>query len=198
LKSVTTLYDEFYKDIGFDRAPLFEHIRNNYVPRTVLYPGSSIHITPSFYFQHVVYIDISNLSQQFFEKINDVYDLINSYKTTKQRHHIDYLNLDFTQPLPLRGQSYDLIISLFSGNQIQYCERYLKPNGIVLTTSLFSDDDYLSHLDQFRLIESFMIKKGKIVVMQKRNRTNNSKLKREGNRFIYQDNEVYYIYQKHK
>ena len=68
----TSSYDRFYSALNFDRSGLFELIKDEYGCGTVLYPGCSIHITPSFYFQHTVYVDISETAKKFFED-NQIY-----------------------------------------------------------------------------------------------------------------------------
>ena len=63
---ITGPYNRFYSALNFERAGLFKLIKDEYGCNTVLYPGCSIHITPSFYFQHVVYVDISEAAKDFF------------------------------------------------------------------------------------------------------------------------------------
>ncbi|MFY9218197.1 MAG: hypothetical protein WBJ30_01445 [Tepidanaerobacteraceae bacterium] len=73
-------HKRFYVDINFHRTGLFETLKKEYGCNTVLYPDSSIHITPSFYFQHVVYVDISEMAKEFFSDIHSILDYINSKK----------------------------------------------------------------------------------------------------------------------
>jgi len=89
-------YKTFYVDINFDRARLFEIVKKEYDCNTVLYPGCSIHITPSFYFQHVVYVDISNVAKEFFNDIHNILDYINSNKKYKQSAYVQFIHGDYT------------------------------------------------------------------------------------------------------
>jgi hypothetical protein len=59
-------YKAQYIDLNIERAALFKAIRDQYHCRDVLYPGCSVHITPSLYFPHVVYVDQSDAAAQFF------------------------------------------------------------------------------------------------------------------------------------
>jgi hypothetical protein len=55
-----------YADLGFERSELFAFLQEEYHPVEVLYPGCSIHITPGFYFPHVVFVDRSPSTLSFF------------------------------------------------------------------------------------------------------------------------------------
>lgn len=191
-------YNKYYRNINFERKQVFSYVNNKYRCKSVIYPGCSIHITPSFYFSHVIYIDKSSLSKQFFSEIEDVYNLIYRYKKNGQKSYIKYINIDFTKKLPLLENNYDCLISIFSGKQIEYCEKYLQSNGIVITTSLFSDDKYLFQSSKYRFEEAFQVKKDKIKNIDDniKVKTKVSKLKKQSDGFIYEDNETYYIYRK--
>ena len=78
--SVASLYDKHYQSIGFERAGLFELIQKQFLCETALYPGCLIHITPSFYFAHVVYVDHNPLSREFFSQKEQVAAFIHHYK----------------------------------------------------------------------------------------------------------------------
>lgn len=77
-------YHRFYSALNFDRAGLFKLIKDEYGCATVLYPGSSIHITPSFYFQHLVYVDISEKAKEFFQDSENILTFVSSNKKYKQ------------------------------------------------------------------------------------------------------------------
>lgn len=197
MQSSEYLYNKFYRSIGFERREVFEYIKKVYSPKTVLYPGSSIHITPSFYFQHVVYIDNSELSQTFFQNIQETNEIIYQNKIDKNSHYFKFIYKDFTKELLLRENSFDLLISLFSGQQIQYCQKYLKVNGLILATDLFSGLEYMSGSNKYLLIDSFFIRNSKVITEQNRkSKHKSSKLKKTHIGFEYQDNETYFLYKK--
>lgn len=190
-------YNQFYREIGFERAEIFSYIKEEFESKMVLYPGSSIHITPSFYFEHVVYIDRSDLAAAFFKERAQVEELIGGNRSYKRSPHFQYLKMDFTGELGLRLESYDLLISLFSGKQIEYCHRYLKKGGLILTNSLFSDNETLKDSSLFTLERAFKVQKGKVVELEESEAgPGRSRLVRENRGFSYRDDELYYIYRK--
>lgn len=136
-------YKRFYVDINFDRAGLFETLKKEYGCNTVLYPGCSIHITPSFYFQHVVYVDISKAAKEFFKDIHNILDYINSNKKYKQSAYVQFIHGDYTEPLPVREENYDLLIALYAGGITQSCKKYVKFGGIILTNNHHRDAEEL-------------------------------------------------------
>lgn len=56
-------YWKFYESIGFERTGLFECLRNEFGDGSVLYPGSSSHISHSLVFSNVIYVDRSEVSE---------------------------------------------------------------------------------------------------------------------------------------
>jgi hypothetical protein len=191
-------YNQFYKSIEFERKGLFELIKKEFNPKTVLYPGCSIHVTPSFYFNYVVYVDRSDLSKEFFNNETQVSQLINGTKNYKESSFWQYKDKDFQFDLDLNENYFDLLISIFSGKMINYCEKYIKQGGIILTTSLFSDNESIINNDDFELIGMIWCsnKKYKIDYDLKTRTKNKSRLRRKNNGFEYVDNEDYYIYRK--
>lgn len=191
-------YDQLYRSIGFERSGLFGLIKMEFNPKTVIYPGCSIHVTPSFYFNHVVYIDKSQLAIDFFTDVNIVTDLINKNKTYKESSYWKFVPGDFQIDSGLRYSSFDLLLSLFSGKLIDYCERYIKSGGLILTNSLFSDNDSIKDRNDFKLLGLIKCNNQKYSIdyndyMPKLSK---SKLRSKNNGFEYIDNESYYLYRK--
>jgi hypothetical protein len=128
------LYQKYIIDHGLERAGLFKTLRKRYEgATTVLYPGSSAHITPSFYFPHVVYVDKGHLPRQFFADIGEVLKFVETKKQYQRSAFVRYLDADFTEPLPLREGSFDLLISLYAGGISKPCSRFIKIGGLLLT-----------------------------------------------------------------
>lgn len=159
-------YKRFYQDMNFEREGLFEILKEEYACNTVLYPGCSIHITPSFYFQHVVYVDISETAKKFFDDINIVLDYINGNKKYKQSAYVQFIHGDYTGQLPLREGNYDLLIALYAGEITQSCMKYVKPGGIILTNNHQKDAEKLL-MDSSITLDGLIYKKGKKYVIEK-------------------------------
>ncbi|MFC1569898.1 hypothetical protein ACFL4L_06650 [bacterium] len=193
-------YQKHYHNIGFDRSRLFELIQKKFNCQTVLYPGCYIHITPSFYFAHVVYVDRNQISHDFFTKKVQVTEFVNTHKKYMKSSYVKFLSKDYHDDLGLREQSYDLLISIFGGKLICSCEKYIKPGGLILTNSFFSDHQSIENNNHFELICSIHCYHGNYKIIDdqvckvgKRKST----LKKVNSDFEYVDNENYYIYQKH-
>ena len=72
------MYQEY--ESKMQRSGLFKVISENYSIFKALYPGSYIHISPSFYIPEVVYVDTDKKARKFFA--DDAYlDIIQKSKT---------------------------------------------------------------------------------------------------------------------
>ncbi|MCA9947184.1 MAG: class I SAM-dependent methyltransferase [Anaerolineales bacterium] len=131
--SVIETYKKQYVDIGFERAELFKTIARRFACTDVLYPGCSTHITPSFFFPHVVYVDQSPAVAKFFADFEPIQSFVNRKKQYKRRAYIRFIAQDYTGSLDLQDESFDLLISLYAGSVSQACKGYLKPGGLLLT-----------------------------------------------------------------
>ncbi|AEV69486.1 class I SAM-dependent methyltransferase [Acetivibrio clariflavus] len=201
-------YKRFYEDINFDRAGLFEILKKEYGCNTVLYPGCSIHITPSFYFQHVVYVDISKTAKDFFDDIHNILNYINNIKKYKQTAYVQFIHADYTKPLLLREENYDLLVALYAGEIIKSCKKYVKPGGIILTNNHQKDAEE-SLKDPSITLDGLIYKKGKKYLIEKNNvgdfkdifkKYGNTKkdMKNSANGLEYVDNQCYFVLRKSK
>jgi len=201
-------YERFYKDMNFEREGLFETLKEEYYCNTVLYPGCSIHITPSFYFQHVVYVDISETANKFFDNINNVLDYINGNKKYKQPAYVQFIHGDYTKPLPVREENYDLLIALYAGEITQSCKKYVKPGGIILTNNHQKDAEKLLK-DPSIILDGLIYKKGKKYVIEKdikgdfediikRYCGKKSDMKNTVKGMEYVDNQCYFVFKRCK
>ena len=102
-------YKSLYGDLKFEREELFKLIRETYTCREVLYPGCSIHITPSLYFSHVVYVDQNQTAAQFFAEGKALLEYVNRSKGYKQSAYIRFIHQDYSSPLPVMDGSFDLL-----------------------------------------------------------------------------------------
>ncbi|NUQ75570.1 MAG: hypothetical protein HUU21_18655 [Polyangiaceae bacterium] len=134
------LYKKFVVDHGLERDGLFKAIKARFNGvTTVLYPGCSVHITPSFYFPHVVYVDKGPVPRRFFTDNGEVLRMVEAGKHYKRSAFVRFLAADFTGPLPLREGSFDLLISIFAGGISRPCSRFLKVGGLLLTDNHHDD-----------------------------------------------------------
>jgi len=64
---VPKLYKKYYIDKSDERLELFKIITERYDIKSGLYPGSFVHITPSFVIPKMVYIDLDKRCPRFFQ-----------------------------------------------------------------------------------------------------------------------------------
>lgn len=191
-------YRQYYQSLGLERSGLFKLIQDRFKPETVLYPGCSIHITPSFFFRHVVYIDQSPEALKFFSNPAQVDDLMKQYRQYSQTPWWRFISGDFHTLTGLKESSFDLLLSLFAGPLIASCEKYVKPGGLILTGSLFSDHESLRNREDYHLIARIQSKNREYIFSEPddNSRVVNSVLRPKNKGFEYQDRENYFVYQK--
>jgi SAM-dependent methyltransferase len=197
-------YKSLYIDLKFERAELFQFVQQTYACREVLYPGCSIHITPSLYFPHVVYVDQSQDSAQFFAEEKVLNQFVNRKKSYKQPGYVRFIHQDYSAPLPLMDNSFDLLLAIFAGGISRACARYLKAGGILVSNNHHGDavDAARDHRLQFRAvihydkgkyhIDAENSDKGKFAVQKPDSRY----LKQTSHGMGYVENETYYVFKR--
>ena len=163
-RRIAVIYQEYVVAPGLERLALLAELRARCGGEaTVLYPGSSVHVTPSFFFQHVVYVDRSELSRDFFARAQAVLDLVNPRKRYRQRPFIRFVEQDFTTELPVPEGSFDLLLALYAGGISRACARYVKPGGFVLTNDHHGDARDAAELPGFELQAVVQERRGKFL-----------------------------------
>ena len=132
------LYNHYYIDRKVERLNLFRQLQQRYGGTRVLYPGSFVHITPSFVYPEVVYVDNDPEARQFFADPNN-YAFVAKRKHFTAPASIHFHGVDYQTGIDEPDQSFDLLISLFSGFASLHCKRYLKVGGILLVNDSHGD-----------------------------------------------------------
>ncbi|ABE51993.1 hypothetical protein [Methanococcoides burtonii] len=158
---VQELYDQFYVDNDLERADLFQSLKLKFNINSVLYPGCFAHITPSFFFSEVVYVDTDRRAKKFFEQNISVADLISKRKTYYLDAVFNFILSDYSKPLDLDEMSFDLLISQYAGFVSQACKRYLMIGGILLTNNSHGDAGMASIDDDYEFIAAVYVMNGK-------------------------------------
>jgi len=166
MNSSTTidLFKKFYTDIQFERAGLFKFIKENYDCTEVLYPGSFIHVTPSFFFPYVVYVDQSPIASKFFADQASVLQYINRNKTYKRSAYVQYLAHDYFSAMPLAEGQFDLLLSLYASGISHACKKYLKVGGILVTNNFHEDARVAAFDSEFQLISVMRYSKKSYII----------------------------------
>lgn len=197
-------YKSLYSDLKFEREGLFQLVREIYPCREVLYPGCSIHIEPSFYFPHVVYVDQSEMAAQFFRDEKSILAFVSRNKLYPQSVYMRFIQQDYSTPLPLQDGSFGLLLALFAGGISKSCARYLKTGGILLTNNHQADALDAVHEKGLKLEAAIQFSKGKYRIVEAdpdeskvhAPKMNDPYLKMTSRGMEYVDLETYYVFRR--
>lgn len=150
--STIELYRKHYSDFEFERSGLFRFISENYACGEVLYPGCFIHVTPSFYFPHVVYVDKDPIAVNFFADQVSILQFVNRNKKYKRSAYIQFIAYNYLREMPLAEGQFDILIALYANGIAHACKRYLKTGGILVTNNFHKDAENAILDDEYLLI----------------------------------------------
>jgi hypothetical protein len=197
------LYENQYTGLHFERAGLFKAVRDKYHCKNVLYPGCSVHITPSLYFPHSIYVDQSQAAAQFFADEKSILEFVNRNKHYKESAYLRFIRQDYSKSLPLREGTFDLLLSLFAGGIATSCAKYLKPGGLLLSNNHQGDALDAANAGRFELIAMVRFRKGSYAISEDRKeinipvqKRNNKYLRLADQGVAYVENEMYYIFER--
>jgi hypothetical protein len=159
-------YEEYMKKVG-DRNGLFNILSINFPIKRVLYPGSYVDITPSFYFPYTVYIDTDKKANKFFKKGEMIKEFIEKNKVYSQDSFFRYFPNDYRLKIDEAENSFDLLISLYAGFVSKYFKNYLKNGGLILANDSHGDASMAQLDSRFRLIAVIDISNSKYIISQK-------------------------------
>jgi hypothetical protein len=199
-------YHRQYADLGFERGGLFGFIQERFHPVEVLYPGCSIHITPAFFFPHVVFVDHDPVASAFFSDHEAVLDLVKQRRNYKRNPHIQFIPQDFTKPLPVRKSQFDLILALYAVGVSKACKSYLRMGGFLLTNNHQNDAVEAIRDRELALVAIVQKRQGKYRFVERepdellKIRSQDSRAKRylrqTSSGVEYIENESYYIFKR--
>lgn len=161
------LYKKYFQDNNLEREHLWELLAGSFDIKRAIYPGSFIHITPSFHIPFLVYIDTDKQAKKFFSDPEGVMNMINNRKAYGQPTEFRFLHDSYTNQLDIEGKSFDLMISQYAGIISQPCKKYLKKGGILLVNDSHGDAG-ITNLDKnFELFGVIDETKGKYSISDK-------------------------------
>ena len=119
------LYKREYVDKDFERLQLFVLLAERYGIRSALYPGSYVHVTPSFVYPVTVYTDMDKRAERFF---NDSWtlDFVRKNRRYTDVPEIRFHAGDYTAGFDEPPRSFDLLVSQYAGFVSEHCKKYLK------------------------------------------------------------------------
>ena len=145
------LYHKYHLDRADERFGMFEAISKQFDITDALYPGSFVHVTPSFVFPKVVYVDTEKRAKQFFAA-QKLQALIVKRKIYPEETQIKFQHQSYTKRLPETDKSFDLLISQYAGFVSQNCKRYLKIGGWLLANNSHGDAGMANLDEDYRLV----------------------------------------------
>ncbi len=148
---VAKLYNHYYIDRKFERLNLFRQIHERFGGASVLYPGSFVHVTPSFVYPTAVYIDKDDEAKKFFANpVN--YAFVDKRKHYKEASTVRFHAVDFQKGFDEPDESFDLLVSLFTGFVTRHSKRCLKRGGLLLVNDSHGDASLASIDPDFQLV----------------------------------------------
>lgn len=143
------VYQQYFVSRDFERLDLFQLLAKELHILSAVYPGSFIHITPSFVFPLVAYIDSDRKAKRYFKEMTAVLEFVRLRKEYDGEPEIQFYGQDYTEPIEALDGRFDLLISQYAGFVSQHGKRYLKVGGYLLANNshgdasmAFLDDDY--------------------------------------------------------
>lgn len=133
-----SIYEKNHTNKEDERLGLFEQLNDNYSIKKVLYPGAYAHLTPAFVFPVLIFNDVYKKLEPFYNS-DEIYKYINKRKKYSEEPTYSYINADFNSPLQVEEESFDLLISQYSGFVSRACRKYLRIGGILVANSSHGD-----------------------------------------------------------
>ncbi|MDX2471786.1 MAG: hypothetical protein QNL04_14545 [SAR324 cluster bacterium] len=163
--STELLYFKHYEGEKARRG-VFDAIASWKTPEKVLYAGSFIHVTASFVFPSVVYLDNDKNAKKFFSKMEEVHSFIENNKTYEQRPEVTFHGRSYEGELCEPAGSVDLLFSLYAGFISKPCKSYLKIGGILAVNNSHADAGLASIDPDYKFIGVVQGRGDKLKVVQ--------------------------------
>ena len=154
---------KYHIDRTDERLGQFLLLANRFNIKSALYPGSFVHITPSFVFPKVVYVDSNRQARDFF-KDPSVHEFISNKKLYSEDSIISFHHKDYRKNIGEPPESFDLLISQYAGFIADVCKPYLREGGYLLVNNSHGDAGMASLDSDYQLIAAVHRRKGKYLL----------------------------------
>jgi len=158
------MYKEY--ESKMQRSGLFKVISEEFSFRKALYPGSYIHISPSFYIPEVVYVDTDKKAIKFF-KDDSYLKVVLKKKTYTDESIIRFHPINYQKPIHEEFGSFDLMISQYAGFISHYCTKFLKKGGILIANNSHGDAGVAFCSEDYMLTGVINYRNGKFTLSTK-------------------------------
>lgn len=160
-KDVLQSYQKYYVDRDYEQIDLFQLLKSEFAINNVVYPGSFVHISPSFVFQKVSYIDSDKNAKLFFQQAQQLQAFIQHRKQYEVTPDVTFFGVDYNRTISELVDSCDLLISQFAGFISESCKTYLKIGGLLLVNNSHADAGLAALDNDYKLIATVHKNKGK-------------------------------------
>ncbi|HWO62621.1 MAG TPA: hypothetical protein VNO31_21585 [Umezawaea sp.] len=131
-------------DAAPDRTGLYAVVAAHTGARRVLYPVSSLDVTPSYTWPDVTYVDTDQRTQTAFADTASAIRLADQHKTYQGEPRIRFLGGEYDRVFgALPVASWDLLLSLHAGPVGANAARCLKPGGWLLAAGPVADPEFV-------------------------------------------------------
>lgn len=137
-KTTLQMHRDYERARG-DLVGLFTALAADFDITRVLYPGSYIHLAPSFVFSSVTYVDTDKRAEKFFSDRSSIAALVEQRKRYDGPAELTFHHADYRTDLEAPEQGFDLLVSLYAGFVSQACKRYLRPSGWLVANNSHGD-----------------------------------------------------------
>lgn len=151
VRGFMNLYEKYHTSRADERFQLFELLRVELGVESGLYPGCFVHVTPSFVFPGMVYVDSDARARSFFDD-GSAEAIVKKRKLFNEPARIEFVQQDYAKPLPIEDGCMDLLISQYAGFVSESCARYLKPGGYLVANNSHGDAGLARCDSSFELI----------------------------------------------
>ncbi len=131
-------YKQYHLDQDNERIGLFTALAEKFKIQSALYLGSFVHITPSFIFPKVVYVDSYKKAENFFKNPN-VLRYVQEKKQYTEQAQVVFHKADYNRGFGEQERSFDLLISQYAGFVSRAGKKYLKLGGILVVNNSHGD-----------------------------------------------------------
>jgi hypothetical protein len=159
-KDPLALYRQYYVERDHEALDLFQQLGERYAVQSALYPGSFVHITPSFVYPVTVYVDNDKAARKFFAS-TAVSDFVSHSKSYQQAPSITFHAQSYTEDFAEETECFDLLISQYAGFVSLYCTKYLKVGGVLLVNNSHGDASMASLDPRLELAAVVIRREGK-------------------------------------
>ena len=146
-------YKHYYIDRDYEQVDLFRLLKKTYGMMKVIYPGSYIHVSPSFIFSEVVYIDSDKNAKKFFGS-DELLPFIDERKEYAEDPQITFLGVSYEHPVEEFRSQFDLLISQYAGFISDACKEYLRNGGYLLVNNSHGDAGLAALDEDYELIST--------------------------------------------